>query len=239
MNTSFRCVLAGGESLLIQCAELLMQRGHQVVGVVSARAAIRQWAAKQGIRVLKDAAALKQASDLLPFDYLFSVTNLAVLDASVLALPTRGAINFHDGPLPEYAGLNTPVWALLHGAGQHGITWHTMTAEVDRGDILAERRFDLTSDETSLTLNTKNYGAAIEAFETLMDGLQDGSLQGRPQDRPIEKYLAAKIAPRAWSCWIGETRQTSQRAWCVRLTSAPTPTPWQAPKSVLVDAPCG
>lgn len=195
MNTSFRCVLAGGESLLIQCAELLMQRGHQVVGVVSARAAIRQWAAKQGIRVLKDAAALKQASDLLPFDYLFSVTNLAVLDASVLALPTRGAINFHDGPLPEYAGLNTPVWALLHGAGQHGITWHTMTAEVDRGDILAERRFDLTSDETSLTLNTKNYGAAIEAFETLMDGLQDGSLQGRPQDRPIEKYFGRKDRP--------------------------------------------
>ena len=33
----------------------------------------------------------------------------------VLRLPRRMAINFHDGPLPRYAGLNTPVWALLNG----------------------------------------------------------------------------------------------------------------------------
>ena len=74
----------------------------------------------------------------------------------MIALPTRAAINFHDGPLPEYAGLNTPVWALLNGETQHGVTWHLMTREVDRGDILAQRRFDLTDSETALTLNTRS-----------------------------------------------------------------------------------
>ena len=37
------------------------------------------------------------------------------LPESVLRAPRQLAINFHDGPLPRYAGLNAPVWALLHG----------------------------------------------------------------------------------------------------------------------------
>ena len=133
MTTSWRCVLVGSESLLIQCAQTLEQQGHQVVAVVSARAAVRKWATERGVRLFRDAKSLPAATDLLPFDYLFSITNLSVLPEEVIALPTRGAINFHDGPLPEYAGLNTPVWALLHGQAGHGVTWHTMTASVDGG----------------------------------------------------------------------------------------------------------
>jgi natural product biosynthesis luciferase-like monooxygenase protein len=208
MNLSFRCVLVGGESLLIQCAELLAQRGHTVAAVVTQRAAIRQWALKQGIRVLRDGQALLQATDVQPFDYLLSITNLSVLSPAVLALPKLGAINFHDGPLPAYAGLNTPVWALLDGASTYGITWHRMTADVDRGDVLVQRLFDINSSsldseasaETALTLNTKNYGAAVDGFEALIDGLQAGTLQGTPQDRPIERYFGRKDRPAAMAC---------------------------------------
>ncbi len=199
MTTSacFRFVLVGNESLLVQCAEWLGQRGHMVAAIVSTRAAVRRWAARQGVRVLRDASALRDARDLLPFDYLVSVTNLSVLGDDILALPQRGAINFHDGPLPEYAGLNTPVWALMDGATTYGITWHRMTAEVDRGDILVTRRFAIDDDDTSLTLNTKNYGAAFDAFEELVDGLAAGTLQATPQNRPIERYFGRKDRPSA------------------------------------------
>jgi natural product biosynthesis luciferase-like monooxygenase protein len=196
-SSSQRFVLVGNESLLIQCAERLRERGCAVAAVVTSRSALRRWAAGQGVRVLRDVAALREARDLQPFDYLVSVTNLSVLGADVLALPTRGAINFHDGPLPEYAGLNTPVWALLEGAATHGITWHLMTAEVDRGDILVERRFAIDADETSLTINTKNYEAGYEAFEELLDGLVAGTLVPRRQDRPIERYFGRRDRPAA------------------------------------------
>ena len=116
MANSWRSVLIGSESLLIQCGQVLEHAGHQVVAVVATRPAIRRWAAERGIRVLPDTKALLAAQDLRPFDYLFSITNLSVLSPEVIALPTLGAINFHDGPLPEYAGLNTPVWALLNGS---------------------------------------------------------------------------------------------------------------------------
>ena len=197
MSVSWRCVLIGGESLLIQCAEMLQQRGHQVAAVITIRPSIRKWAAERGIRVLADPQSLLQAGDLRPFDYLFSVTNLSVVSPEVVALPTRGAINFHDGPLPEYAGLNTPVWALINGENQHGITWHTMTAQVDRGDVLVQRRFHIADNETALTLNTKCFEAGIEGFEALVTGLTAGTLVPEPQASELLKYFGRKDRPEA------------------------------------------
>jgi methionyl-tRNA formyltransferase len=215
MANSWRCVLIGGESLLIQCAEILEQRGHAVAAIVSGRPAIRKWAAARGVRVLADAAALRAAGDLGRIDYLFSVTNLSVLPADVLAMPVRGAINFHDGPLPEYAGLNTPVWALLNGETAYGITWHTMTAQVDQGDILVQKRFALGDADTSLTLNTRNYEAAIEGFEELMAGLEAGTLVGQPQTRALERYYGRKDRPEA-ACAIRWDQPSDRIATLVR-----------------------
>ncbi|WOB07297.1 MupA/Atu3671 family FMN-dependent luciferase-like monooxygenase [Piscinibacter gummiphilus] len=215
MANSVRSVLIGSESLLIQCGQVLEQAGHQIVAVVTTRAAIRRWAAEKGIRVLADSAALLAAQDIRPFDYLFSITNLSVLSPEVIAMPTRAAINFHDGPLPEYAGLNTPVWAMLNGEGRHGITWHLMTSAVDQGDILVQRRFDLSEGETALTLNTKCFEAGMESFEELVKGLADGTLQGRPQTEGVQKYFGRKDRPAA-ACAIRWDEPASKIATLVR-----------------------
>lgn len=215
MANSVRSVLIGSESLLIQCGQVLEQAGHQIVAVVTTRAAIRRWAAEKGIRVLADSAALLAAQDIRPFDYLFSITNLSVLSPEVIAMPTRAAINFHDGPLPEYAGLNTPVWAMLNGEGRHGITWHLMTNQVDQGDILVQRRFDLSEGETALTLNTKCFEAGMESFEELVKGLTEGSLQGRPQTEGVLKYFGRKDRPAA-ACAIRWDQPAAQIATLVR-----------------------
>lgn len=168
----WRCVLVGGEALLVDCAQQLESRGHNVVAVVSTAAAITNWAADRG-PVLADSAALLAMADTLgPVDYLFSITNLQMLGPGVLALPTRGAINFHDGPLPERAGVNAPAWALLEAAADHGVTWHLMTSAVDGGAVLCERRFPIAVDETALSLNRKCFAAASESFRDLLDRLE-------------------------------------------------------------------
>jgi natural product biosynthesis luciferase-like monooxygenase protein len=215
MAHSWRCVLIGSESLLLQCAQTLEQAGHQIAAVVSTRASVKRWAAERGVRVLPDTAALLATQDLRPFDYLFSITNLSVLSHEVIALPTRAAINFHDGPLPEYAGLNTPVWALLNNEAQHGITWHVMTDKVDEGDILTQRRFDLAAGETALTLNTKCFEAGIAGFEELVAGLGDGTLQGRPQSSAPHKYYGRKHRPES-GCAIHWDQPADKIATLVR-----------------------
>jgi methionyl-tRNA formyltransferase len=73
----------------------------------------------------------------------------------LLACPKIGAINFHPGLLPNYAGLNVHQWALLNGETNTGSTIHVMTAELDGGPILAQSRVEISDTDTGLLLFMK------------------------------------------------------------------------------------
>jgi natural product biosynthesis luciferase-like monooxygenase protein len=115
----------------------------------------------------------------------------------VLALAARGAVNFHDGPLPDYAGLNAPVWALLNGETRHGVTWHLIGGGVDDGAILEQRMVGIAPDETALTLNAKCYAAAIESFQSVVAALEGGVLSTTEQDPSRRRYFARADRPAA------------------------------------------
>ena len=193
----FSSVLIGNESLLVQCGEMLLDRGHQVVAVVTRNGEIIDWARTRALRVEAPGAGLAGRLEGAPYDWLFSIANLDMLLGAVLATAGRGAINFHDGPLPAYAGLNTPVWAILAGEAEHGITWHMMEAGVDEGDIVASRRFAIAPDETALSLNTKAYEAAIESFGEVVAGIETGDLGREKQDLSRRGYYARDKRPAA------------------------------------------
>jgi hypothetical protein len=48
----FSCYIIGEESLLIQCADILLERGHDIRGLISQSPAITSWAAEKGLPVL-------------------------------------------------------------------------------------------------------------------------------------------------------------------------------------------
>jgi natural product biosynthesis luciferase-like monooxygenase protein len=193
----FSCVIVGNESLLIQCAELVRQGGNSINAVVTRNADIRQWAHGLGLRVEKPGPDLASRLADVDFDWLLSIANLSVIDQALIDQARQGAINFHDGPLPRHAGLNAPVWAILGGEKQHGVTWHLMQGGIDEGDILKQKLFDLAPHETALTLNTRCYEAAIESFGELLPDLQRGQLQRRPQDLSQRSYHARLDRPAA------------------------------------------
>ena len=166
-GSNWRCVLIGDESLLTHCGEMILHHGHSIAAVVSSSDANRAWARGKGLVALDTPEALHGAA-IGDVAYLFSITNLSLLPASLLALPKVAAINFHDGPLPDYAGVHAPVWALLNGETTYGIRWHRMTEAVDAGDILARADFDIDPGETAFSLNVKCFSAAQAAFGGLL-----------------------------------------------------------------------
>ncbi len=131
-----------------------------------------------------------------PFDWLLSIANLDLIPEAVLALPARGAVNFHDGPLPAYAGLNAPVWAILNGEADHGITWHMIEGGIDEGDILAQAHFPVTDTDTALTLNTKCYAAAIDSFAAVIAELAKPDPARTPQDLSQTQLFRPRRPPR-------------------------------------------
>ena len=180
-----RCALVGADSLLIECGEALLGKGHEIVAVAAGSRRVADWATSKQLTVIDATGPVAHWEPELAthsFEWLFAITHLALLPDSVISLPTKGAINFHDGPLPGYAGLNTPAWALINGEDGYGITWHMITSGIDEGDVVAQARFDVAEGETSLSLNTRNFEAAIATFGVLVDDITAGTLTSTPQD---------------------------------------------------------
>ena len=189
------CILIGGESLAVQCGAMLQAQGWTIRGVISNAEPVRRWATAQQLPAWS-VDMLDQVTSDLAFDWLFSITHLRVVPSAVLARAGRGAVNFHDGPLPRYAGLNAPLWALLAGEPAHGISWHRMTSDVDAGEVLVQRTFPVTDADTALSINARCWEAAVDSFPQLLARLTaspspsapptplDGASHHRGADRP-------------------------------------------------------
>ncbi len=193
----FTAVLIGGDTLLSACGEVLLARGDRIACVMTRALPVAEWARKHGIPVLEPTRASAPELARLPFDHLFSIAHLAIVPDEILRLSKHEKINFHDGPLPELAGLNTPNWAIATGAGEHGVTWHRMTSGIDEGDILVSERFPVDAEETAVSLNTKCFEAGLRTFGEMVEKLSRGTLPGTRQDQTNRRYFSRGDRPPA------------------------------------------
>ncbi|QYZ65454.1 MAG: amino acid adenylation domain-containing protein [Gammaproteobacteria bacterium (ex Lamellibrachia satsuma)] len=191
------CYVIGGESFLIRCVEHLLQQGFDVYGIFSSDPDVRAWGEEQEIPCFNNDSSMVERLRHKPFDFLFSIVNLSVLPEAAVESAQRMAINFHDGPLPRYAGLNTPAWALLNRESQHGVTWHQIAGGVDEGDILTQRIFPISVTETSLSLNAKCYESGLDSFQELVQAVLEENLQPIPQDLSHRSYFGYCKRPEA------------------------------------------
>ena len=231
--STLSCWLVGSDTLLLECAQALLDADHDLRGVVTDQPRIRSWCQDRGLQVVDGAgdwpAVLREAE---PFDVLFAITWLKVVPDEALALPRRMAVNFHDGPLPRYAGLNTPVWGLLNQESEWGITWHVMTPGVDEGDVLKQERFPLSPGETALSLNTRCLAAALSSFPELVAEIAGGREERTPQDLSLRTVYRRTDRPPA-ACLVDWTAPTDRILTVARaLTFGPHPNPVGLPKTV-------
>lgn len=218
-SKKFSCYVIGGDTLLIQCTEILLDRGHDVRAVISSAPRIQRWARERNLRVLAaeadPGAEWKRALAAEPFDFLFAITHLSILPDDVISLPRRAAVNFHDGPLPRYAGLYTPAWALIQREPTYGISWHVITPGIDEGDILKQRMFEVAPSESSLTINTRCLEAGIESFGELVNELAAGTEQRMAQDPAQRSYYGKHQRPEA-ACALRFTQSAAELDALVR-----------------------
>ena len=172
--TPFDCILIGDESLTLHCAQTLLAQHHRIGAIVSDNSELADWARGRDIRVESHGPDLADRLRGLSVDWVLSIANLRILPQDVLALGRKGAVNFHDGPLPRRAGLNAPVWAMIEGETHHGVTWHLIDSGIDTGDILLQRSVEVAPEDTALSLNTKCYEAGLTSFPELLAQLVQG-----------------------------------------------------------------
>ncbi|HHH30755.1 MAG TPA: LLM class flavin-dependent oxidoreductase, partial [Polyangiaceae bacterium] len=180
-QTKLGFVLIGTGAQLVACADRLLERGHRVIGVISDSEEAAAWTLRAGVPRIgagDDAIAFVSRE---PYDYLLSIVNHAITSDALLATPTRGAINYHDSALPEYAGFNATAWSIADGQKQHAVTWHEMLTDVDSGRIFVQRPIPIGEDDTAFTLGVKCSEAGVETFAELLTAIESDSLEGEPQ----------------------------------------------------------
>ena len=115
-------------------------------------------------------------------DIIFSINNFQLLKDEILSIPPLGIINFHNGPLPRYAGLNVCSWAIINGETEHGVTWHYVDKGVDSGNIIAQKKFPIGENENALHLIMKCIKEGIMLFSEILPEVTTHRVKGISQD---------------------------------------------------------
>lgn len=164
------CYLLGEDSLLIQCANILLKYECDVHGVISPLNSVKDWAKINKV-VCFDNLDQFLSSNPSTADYIFSIVNNYILTEEVTRIARKGVINYHDSLLPKYAGLNSTTWAIINSEQEHGVTWHMATSKIDAGDILKQFKVAIHDNDSVFSLNLRCYEKAIFSFDELINDI--------------------------------------------------------------------
>ena len=144
-------------------------------------------------RNVNDPDVVRKIDDLKP-DLIFSVNNFDIIRHPLLNIPVDGIVNFHNGKLPAYRGVNIPSWAIINGETRHTVTWHIIVPGVDAGPIVSEYEFALSGNETAISLILRCIEYGLRLLPEILDNYTSGDLQTRSQEG-TGRYYSAKGTP--------------------------------------------
>ena len=175
-NTS---IIIGEGSLAVYCCDLLLKNNFTIKKIITEDKNLIDFSKKYNITTSNN---IHESEDEEPVDYIFSINNSVILKPWFLQKAKRLAINYHDSPLPRYAGMYATSHAILHGETTHGISWHLITDEVDAGDIVASSKVEIQKDDTAYSLNIRCYEAAIDCFKQVISNIKNDKIILQKQD---------------------------------------------------------
>jgi methionyl-tRNA formyltransferase len=243
-GNALNVLLAAEESAGIQVLRALSRSRHRTLAVLTTEptrgggATVAGVAETLGVPVVpservRDPELARFVRDE-EVDLFLNVHSLFLVHADLVRAPRIGAFNLHPGPLPEYAGLNAPSWAIYNGERRHAVTLHWMEPEVDTGAIAFAAEFELEPGETGLSVSAKCVRHGVPLVERLLEvaAADPGAIPRIEQDLARRRYFRRGDVPDGgrilWS-------RPAQRV--VALVRAcdyfPFPSPWRHPVARL------
>jgi len=105
---------------------------------------------------------------------------------------SKHLFNIHFSLLPAYKGVYMAAWPILNGEDYSGVTLHEIESGIDTGNIIAQKRFKLSSNETaySLYLQFIKYGTSLVIKN--IDRLINNTYKACPQSSSGSTYYSKK-----------------------------------------------
>ncbi len=125
-------------------------------------------------------------------DIIFSFYYRNMVGPAILSIPPAGCLNLHGSLLPRYRGRCPVNWALIHGEKETGVTLHYMTPKPDNGDIVGQKKVDITLEDTALTLHSKMTIAATALLAEVLPAVREGNAPRIPQEHRLASYFGGR-----------------------------------------------
>lgn len=98
-----------------------------------------------------------------------------ILKKPALKIPSMAALNMHPGLLPKYRGLWPEFWKLHNREKFAGVTIHHLNEQIDAGEVVAQIRYPIESQDTKFSLLMKSAqrgtGALIGILQKMKSGI--------------------------------------------------------------------
>jgi len=120
---------------------------------------------------------------------VISANNRYIFRKSFVEKRNVTIVNFHYALLPSYRGINIPSWVIYNNEPYTGITWHFVTAEIDHGNILSQRRIDIGPDTTAYDIIKEGMRLSQESFEQFFYDLLEHHQEGKSVDWSGHEYI--------------------------------------------------
>ena len=237
-----RIVFMGTPDFAVESLKELVENGYNVVGVITApdkpsgrgqqisESAVKQYAAKQGLRILqpeklKNPAFISELKSLKA--HLQVVVAFRMLPEIVWAMPPMGTFNLHGSLLPQYRGAAPLNWAVINGETETGVTTFLLSHEIDTGKIMFQEKTPIAENDTVGDIHDRLMIVGAKLVLRTIDALANGEVDAIDQDQLIENPTLIKHAPKIFKedCRIDWTKDTESVRNLIRGLS-PYPAAW-------------
>jgi|TARA_B110001454_G_scaffold97729_1_gene92522 methionyl-tRNA formyltransferase len=132
--------------------------------------------------------------ELEPFDLGVSYSYPRKITKNLLSIPSKGFVNYHAAPLPEYKGWLVYEEAIENKETHWGVTLHVVDEHYDTGPII--KRVNIELHEPSVTkqqLGAIGHWFMFHLFKQTIADVYDGNYSQEPQITSAEEIFTKNL----------------------------------------------
>ncbi|HIJ70277.1 MAG TPA: methionyl-tRNA formyltransferase [Planctomycetes bacterium] len=209
------------------CLEALNNEGYEIPLVVchTGPSIVRDSADALGIETISpqnpNEAEVQKYLQQFDADLFVLAAYGKILKQQTIDIPKLMCLNLHGGRLPEYRGSSPMNWVLINGEDSFGLSIIKVDSGVDTGDVLAERSFEVSINDTICDLhNIANEQFPLMLLEAI-EKIEQGGYEFKRQDNSSASYFPLRFPDDGLIFW--DTLSAEQIHNRIRALTEPYP----------------
>lgn len=205
---NLRIIYMGTPEFAVPALDLLVEKGCNVVAVITAPDKAQGRGRKLLASPVKDAAInhgipVLQPTNLKSPDFveelrayqadLQIVVAFRMLPEVVWDMPRLGTFNLHASLLPDYRGAAPINWAIINGEKMTGVTTFFLKHEIDTGNIIFQEEEAILPEDNVGNVYEKLMERGSRLVLKTVQAIADGTVDVKPQDHSKARNPAPKL----------------------------------------------